>query len=180
MSCPNIGNPISHRLVHRFLQCFLASRYPHHLGPQKPHSSHIQRLSPHVLFPHINNTLHPIPCRHGGRRDSVLPSPRLGNNPLFAHPTGQNHLAECIVDLVRSRMKQVFPFQINFCPATSLRESLRKVEGRGATRKITPHFLKFMQKCWVFLSTSKFSRQLLERGDKRLWNIPPPIGPKVT
>ena len=56
----------------------------------------------------------------------MLTGPGLGDHPGLAHPAGEQGLTQHIVDLVRSGVVQVFPFQINMC-FVFIRKTLRKI-----------------------------------------------------
>ncbi len=82
---PNIGNPISHRLIDRFFQCSLSDSNGHHRCTEKLHPSDIQRLSLHVYLSHIDDAFETEASRHGRGRYSMLPGAGLGDQSLFAH-----------------------------------------------------------------------------------------------
>jgi hypothetical protein len=42
----------------------------------------------------------------------MLSRPRLGNDAFLAHTHCQKNLAKGVVDLVRARVSQVFPFEV--------------------------------------------------------------------
>ena len=63
----------------------------------------------------------------------MLPGAGFGDDPPFAHAPREQRLAECIVDLVRAGMQQVFALEIDLCPAAMPREALGEIErGRAA------------------------------------------------
>ena len=66
----------------------------------------------------------------------LLTGAGLRNHPLFPHPARQQGLTEGIVDLVRTRMVQVFPLQVDLRPAQVPRQALGKEERRFAPRII--------------------------------------------
>ena len=52
----------------------------------------------------------------------MLAGTRLGNHPRLAHELRQQRLAQAVIDLVRARMVQILPFQVNLRPAQLLRQ----------------------------------------------------------
>jgi hypothetical protein len=51
----------------------------------------------------------------------MLPGAGLRNDALFPHASGQKHLAQAVVDLVRAGMQQVFALQPDAGAAQLLR-----------------------------------------------------------
>ena len=64
------------------------------------------------------------------------PGPGLGNDPLLAHPLGQQPLAQGVVDLVGPGVVQVFPFEIDLGAPQRLRQMLGEIQRRGPAHVI--------------------------------------------
>jgi hypothetical protein len=60
-----------------------------------------------VLLSHVNDAAAPKQRGYRGRGNTVLSGAGFGDNPRFAHPPGQQYLADGIVDLVRAGVIQV-------------------------------------------------------------------------
>ena len=108
MGVADIGNPITHRLVDRFLERSLTGGDTYHLSSKKAHAGDIQCLALHINCSHVNAALKTKACCRRGCGDAVLASPCLGDNPLLAHAPSEQDLAEGVIDLVSAGMKQVF------------------------------------------------------------------------
>ena len=56
----------------------------------------------------------PEPRRRGGARDAVLSGAGFGNDALGAQALGQQRLADGVVDLVRTGVREIFALQPDF------------------------------------------------------------------
>ena len=104
-----------------------------HLGPEQPHPEDVERLAFDVDVAHVDVALQAEQCRGGGGGDAVLTGTGLGDEPVLAHPLGQQGLPEHVVDLVRSGVVEVLAFEEEahtelFAEAVALGEG----EGRPA------------------------------------------------
>src|ERR1051326_3318590 len=107
MSSPDVGHPIAHRFVDRLLEGGLAYRHRNDLRAKEFHARDVQGLPVHVDLPHINDAFAAKTRRDGGSGDAVLARARLGNYPPLSHSSGEQNLAERVIDLVRASVKQV-------------------------------------------------------------------------
>ena len=103
----------------------------------------------------------------------------LGNDALLAHPSGQQSLAQRVVDLVRAGVQQVFALEIDLCPAQLFRQPLAKVERRGPARVILQQPRQLRLKRRVCLGQIVLALQLNQRRHQRLRHIPPAINAKA-
>ena len=117
VSVGDVGHPIAHRLVQRVLQGAGAAGDGHDLGAHQPHAKDVELLPLGVLDAHIDDALQAELGADGGGGHSVLPGAGLGNDSLFAHPPGQQALAEGVVDLVGAGVVQVLALQGHLQPA---------------------------------------------------------------
>jgi len=62
----------------------------------------------------------------------VLTGTSLGDNAALAHPSGQQCLPQCVIDLMCSGVRQVFAFQVD------LRSSERGAEAVGGRQRRGP------------------------------------------
>jgi len=60
----------------------------------------------------------------------VLAGARFGDDPVLAHPSGEQHLAERIVDLVRAGVTEILPLQPERRSAGSLAEPIGPIDWR--------------------------------------------------
>ena len=47
----------------------------------------------------------------------MLTGAGFSDDPLLAHPFREQDLAECVVDFVGAGVKEVLPFEVDFCAA---------------------------------------------------------------
>jgi hypothetical protein len=55
---------------------------------------------------HVHHAFHAEHRRHRRGGDAVLAGAGLGDDALLAHPLGEQHLADGVVDLVRAGVQQ--------------------------------------------------------------------------
>ena len=84
------------------------------------HPVDVQRLSAGVFFSHEHHAGHVHQRRGRGRSDTVLSGAGLGNQAGFAHLLCQKRLSQDIVDLMRARVVQVLPLEIDLRTAQVL------------------------------------------------------------
>ncbi len=105
------GDPVAHGVVHGVLERLGAGLDGDDLGTQQPHPRHVQGLPLGVHLAHVDRALQAEQGGRRGRGDAVLTGARFGDDPRLAHPPGQQRLTEDVVDLVRTRVVEVFPLQ---------------------------------------------------------------------
>ncbi len=104
-------DPVAHGLVDGILQRSRSGVDAPDFCPEQLHAENVERLARHVFRAHVDVALQPEQ-RAGGRRcDAVLSCARLRDDPRFPHATGQQGLADRVVDLVRAGMRQVFALE---------------------------------------------------------------------
>ena len=75
------------------------------------HANDVERLAAHILGAHVDATLEAQQRACRGCGDAVLARACLRDDAPLAHPLGEQGLSECVVDLVRARVRQVFTFE---------------------------------------------------------------------
>ena len=100
-----IRNPIAHGFVDGLLKRALSGAHTPNFCTHEAHTINIKRLSLHVSLAHVNDCLHPKTGADRSRSRTVLTGSGLGDNPSFTHTTGEESLANHIINFVRSRMK---------------------------------------------------------------------------
>ena len=126
-------HPVAQRLVDRVLERGAPAGDRHDVGPEELHAEHVQRLSFDVDRAHEHEAVEPEQ-RGGGRGgDAVLTGAGLGDDPLLAHPPGEQRLPEHVVDLVRAGVGEVFALQQDPQP-----ETLRQPVALGDRRRAGP------------------------------------------
>jgi hypothetical protein len=72
--------------------------------------------------------------RCGRERHSVLAGTRFGYHFFLSHMLGQKTFSHAMVELVRSGMVKVFPFQVNSAAKTVGKISAKKCRGRSTLK----------------------------------------------
>jgi hypothetical protein len=101
----------------------------------------------------------------------VLPGPGLGDDALLAHPFGEQSLTECIVDLVRAGVCQIFSLEVDPGPASEIRQVPREVEGRRSADVISRQTVDNVLELGITASLSVGGFQLVEGRHQRLRRI---------
>lgn len=83
---------------------------------EKFHPVNILCLTLDILTPHVNMAFQTETGTDRRRCHTVLPGTGFRDDAFLAHPFRQKRLTDDIIDLVGSRMVQIFPFQINLRP----------------------------------------------------------------
>ncbi len=117
----HISNPVAERRVDRILQCASPRIDTDHFSTEQFHSVDVQLLASDVFPAHENRTFKAEVCTDCRRCDTVLARTCFSDDFRFAHAFCEQPLPDRVVDLVSSRMIQVFTFQIYFRTADMLR-----------------------------------------------------------
>ena len=89
----------------RFLERLLPGLHGNHLGPEHLHAIHVELLTLAIHRAHVDDTLHPEHGSNRGRGHTVLARAGFGDDARLPHPTGQEDLADAVVDLMRPGVK---------------------------------------------------------------------------
>ena len=107
----NSCHPITHGFVDCIFQRATSRLGRDNFGAKQAHSKYVQCLSLDVHFSHVHLALKTKQCCCSCRCNTVLSSACLGNDALLAHALRQQHLTEHTVDLVGTRVIQIFTLQ---------------------------------------------------------------------
>jgi ribosomal protein L32 len=118
----DVGDPVAHRLVHRVLERAGAARHRDDLGAEQAHPGDVERLPAGVLLAHVDGALEAEQRRRGGRRHAVLPAP-VSAITRACPSTGEQRLAEHIVDLVGAGVVEVLALEQDRGPRRRARRS---------------------------------------------------------
>ena len=133
MGAADVGHPVAHRLADCFFEGLLAGLHPYHLRPHETHPENVERLALHVDCPHVDRAIQPELGAHRRRGDTMLSGTGLGDHALLAHPSGEQGLAEGVVDFMSPGMEQVLALEIDLSPAAMIGQSFREIQfGRTA------------------------------------------------
>ena len=125
------GHPVAEGLVHRVLERPGARGDRDDLGAEHPHAGHVQRLPPGVLLAHVDRALEAEQGAGGRGRHAVLAGPGLRDHPGLAHPLGQQHLAEHVVDLVAAGVREILALEQHPRAAAELRPEPLRLADQG-------------------------------------------------
>ena len=160
-------DPRAHRFVHRVLQRRAPRLHGHDLGAEQLHAPDVQRLALDVDGTHVHGATESEQRRRGRGRDAVLARAGLGDHPALAHAPRQQRLAEHVVDLVRTGVREVFALQ-QHAHAEPLREPVALGDGRGPARVARQQAGELVAERVVRPRGAELGFELHERGDERL------------
>lgn len=99
----------------------------------------------HIGGTHIDDALQPHEGAYGGYRHTMLPGTCLRDDAALSHPFGKQHTADGIVDLVRTRVAEVFALQI-YVGVIMRGKTLGMIEGSGSPYVFAEQFFIFCNK----------------------------------
>ena len=124
--------PVANGLATSIAQRHITGTYRMYLSAQHLHTFHIGMLALHIGGPHKDFTFHIHQGAHGGRSHAMLSGSGLGDDACLAHLLGHQNLTHGIIDLMSTRMVQVFTLQIQLT-AISIAHTLSIIKWRRAT-----------------------------------------------
>ena len=114
------------------------------LGSQNFHACDVGRLLGNVDRSHVNLAFQ---AEEGGRRrqrHAVLARARFRNDAFFAHIFGEKAFPHAMVELVRARVVQVFPLQVNLGGAQVAGQAFAVVNGSGTPLELLADAAQFV------------------------------------
>ena len=169
----HIRHPVAQRLVHRVLERARARRHRHDLRAQQAHAEHVWLLPLHIRLAHEHNARQSKPRTDRRRRNTVLPRPRLRDDPRLAHAPGQQHLPDAVVDLVRARVVQLVALEIDFRPAEMLCEPLGVVHRARPPDIMLQQPVELRLEARISLGPRILLLEIEHERHQRLGHIPP-------
>ena len=127
----HVGDPVAHRFVQRVLQRGRAAGHRHHRRAEQLHAVDVDLLPLDVGGAHVDHAFQAQPGGDRGTGDTVLAGAGLGDDPLLAHPAGQQRLADGVVDLVRAGVVQVLALEQDLRAADFAAQALGVVDRAG-------------------------------------------------
>ena len=161
-------HPVAHGLVHGVLERLRTRRHRNHVGTEQFHAIDVDALAGDVLFAHVDLAPETQARGHRGRRDPVLPGPRLRDDARLAHARRQHRLADGVVDFVRPGVVEILALEIDARPARVGRQPLRRIERRRSPDIAPELLLERGAKVRIPRHRLVEPRQLVERVHERL------------
>ena len=87
-SCFHVGDPVANGLVDGIFQGATATGDRVDFSSQQLHTEHVERLTLHIDFTHVDDTLQAKHSTDGGGRYPMLPRASFGDDALLAHTFG--------------------------------------------------------------------------------------------
>ncbi len=153
--------------IHRLLQRPPPLRGRHHSGPQNLHPPDIRPLLLDVHLAHVDLALHLHQTRRRRQSHAMLPRPRLGDQLRLPHLLRQQRLSQAVIDLVRPRVVQILPLEVNRRAAQFLREVSALVDGRRTADETPAQVGQLGEEGGVVFDLLIFAVDLLHDGDER-------------
>src|SRR3989304_5637428 len=134
---------------------------------------------PLVLRAQVAPAVQPEQGGRGGDRDAVLPGAGLGDPPRLAHATGEQALADGVVDLVRPGVAEVLALEVNRRAPQVVGQASGEGEWRGPTTVGGEQIAKLPPERPVASRLLPRRGELLQGGHQRLRHEPAPVRPEV-
>ena len=99
----------------------------------------------------------------------------FGDDARLAHAPGEQYLAHAVIDLVRSRVEQVFPLEIDLRPTEFPSEPFGEVKRGGPAAEFSQVVIELTLELRVRLRAEILGLQLLQRVHQGLRHVPAPI-----
>jgi hypothetical protein len=173
----DVRDPVADRLARRLLQRLRPEVDAAHLGAEELHALDVRLLPPHVFLAHVDDALEAEAGADRGRRDSVLPGARLGDDPPLAEPLREHRLPDRVVDLVRAGVVQILALEIDLLPR---REALAQRERRRAPDVRRRELVQLGEERRILARLAPRAVELVERRDERLRDVAPAVAAEVT
>src|SRR5439155_736969 len=119
---------------------------------------------------HVHRARQPQPCAGRGAGDAVLSGAGLSNDAPGAEPLREQRLADRVVDLVRTGVRQVLALEPQL-RAPGRRQARRERERRGAAHPARELFGELRLKVALMQVLAHTPLEALERGDQRFRNV---------
>ncbi|ENN84331.1 hypothetical protein RHSP_21270 [Rhizobium freirei PRF 81] len=163
----DIGDPVAQRLVHGVLQRAAAGGHRDNLGAQELHAENVRRLALHIGRAHVDDAGQAEAGSNRRRGNAMLAGTGLGDDAGLAHALGEQDLTDAIVDLVRTRVVQLFALEIDFCAAEFCRQALGKVKRARSTDVMRAQRLQLSLKGRIVLRLVPFLLQIQDQRHQR-------------
>ena len=175
-----VFNPKLQGRVHRILQSPAAVEDGNHFGPHPAHEEHVGELPVHVGFAHEDPGFQAEPGGRGRDGQSVLAGARLGDEARFSHFSGQERLAEDVIDLVSPGVGQTLHFQIDAASAARPAQVRGEIEGSRPPGVIAKKAVEFVSEFRVAAEMEEGFFELRQSRDEHFRNESSSIGAEIS
>jgi hypothetical protein len=124
-------HPVAERFIDRVLERARSALDDADIGTEEAHTQDVRLLATHIFRSHVNDAIEAEQRTYRGGGNAMLPGSGFGDDATLSHARGEQSLAECVVELVRACVEQVFALEENACSARMLRQALGKIKRRG-------------------------------------------------
>src|SRR5688572_3988222 len=186
----DVRDPVAHGFVDRVLEGPAAGIDGAHRRAEQLHADDVERLAAHVLRSHVNVAFEPEQRARRRSRHAVLPGAGFRHDAGLAHAPGEQRLAQRVVDLVRTGVRQVLAFEEDShrrvggvrapSPRCAAGESLRLIEGRGTADVVFEQVVELRTERGVRAGRHVSRRQLLDRRHQRFGDEAAAVGAVIT
>jgi hypothetical protein len=166
----DVRDPVADRLADGLLERARARVDRHDRRAEHAHPLHVGLLAADVLGAHVDDALQAEQRARRRRRDAVLAGAGLGDDPLLAHPLGEQRLAERVVDLVRAGVQEVLALEPHLAPGR-LAEPLGEVQRRRPADVVAQEPVELALERLVAARLDPRRLELAERGHERLGDV---------
>src|SRR5215211_2995275 len=176
----DVRHPVPYRLVDGVFEGARTAQDEHDLGPEKLHPHDVQPLAVGVFFAHVDDAFLAVEGSDGGRGDTVLARTGLGDDAFLAHTVGEQDLAQGVVDLVGTGVRQILALEPDVGPAPPLGQAFGEQERGRPAHEVPRQAVSLFAELGVVPVAFVGLFELFEGVDQSLGHVAAPEPPEVT
>ncbi|CRK52028.1 conserved hypothetical protein [Rhodococcus sp. RD6.2] len=174
-----VGDPVAQRLVDRVLEGRRSGDRGDDLAAEEAHPCDVERLPLGVHLTHVDDALESEECARRRGRDAMLAGAGLRDHAGLAHPLGEQHLPEHIVDLVRAGVVEVFALEEQASTAGVLGQPGRFVDRRRPAGVVPLQAIQFAQERRIDAGLVVLGGDFLDHRHQCLGDVAATVGAEV-
>ncbi len=140
----HVRHPVAQRLVERILESARTRMHRDHLRAQKLHPEYVGLLPLDIDLAHVHDAFESEPRAGRGGGDPVLAGACLGNDAGPAHASGEQDLAQHIVDLVGAGVIELVALEIDFGAAEVAGQALGEIKRARAAYVVLQEIVELL------------------------------------